>query len=59
MFNNYTMDVENKKDKKQPYKNSYKCARNFRYNGKDYKKGVDKIRLTKEQAKAAKKNNMI
>lgn len=53
------MDVEDKKDKKQPYKNAYPCARNFKHNGKYYKKGVDKIRLTKEQAKAAKKNNMI
>ena len=51
------MDIENK-DKKQSYKNSYSCAKKFKYNGKEYTKG-DKIKFTKKQAETAKKNNLI
>lgn len=55
------MDIkENKENKpKKEVAKSYSCASNFKYKGKEYKKGVDKIKLLDKQLKAAKKNNMI
>lgn len=47
-----------KKVKKEQLKASYPVLRNFTHDKKEYRLG-DKIKLTKEQAKAAKKNNLI
>ena len=52
------MDIDKKKVKKEPLKQSYKAIKNFTHDKKEYRLG-DIIRLTKQQAKAAKKNNLI